>query len=219
MKFIRLVAWGLIAAIVVFVAVRVLTGGPDGAAPSSAPSSSSSSSQAADAVPGTLPGGPFVLTSHTGAIVSDSDFRGRYMLVYFGYSACPDVCPLELQKMTAALLDLEAEGLDTTPLQPLFISFDPERDTPQELAGFVPQFHPRLIGLTGTVEAVTKAAKAYKIYFRKLESAGAAGYLMDHSSVVFLMGPDGGYRAIFTSRDTPQTMAESLRPLLKATAP
>ena len=95
------------------------------------------------------PGGPFTLISHRGDQVSDTDFRGKYMLIYFGYSYCPDVCPLELQKLTSSLLELEKQGYDISPLQPLFISIDPARDTPEALADYVSLFHDSLIGLSG----------------------------------------------------------------------
>lgn len=200
MKIIRLVAWALVAVLVVLIGVRLLTGAPE---------------PAKTDLGAATPGGAFTLTSHTGATVSDTDFRGRYMLVYFGYSACPDVCPLELQKLTSALLNLEEEGYDTTPIQPIFISVDPERDSPEELAGYVPQFHPRLIGLTGTPEAIAELAKGYRVYYRKVDTGSAMGYLMDHLSVIFLMGKDGQYERLFTSRDTPESIEEGLKPLLE----
>lgn len=161
------------------------------------------------------PGGPFVLTAHTGETVSNNDFKGRYMLIYFGYSFCPDVCPIELAKMTAALQQLEAEGYDTTPLQPLFITVDPERDTVEALASYVVDFHPRLIALTGTPEEIAAVADSYKVYYKKREQEGVEGYLMDHQSVIFAMGPDGGFQRLFSSRNTPAEIAEALKPVLK----
>jgi protein SCO1/2 len=165
------------------------------------------------------PGGPFTLTAHTGETVSDTDFRGRYMLIYFGYSYCPDVCPLELQKLTSSLLTLEAEGYDTSPLQPIFISVDPERDTPEALANYVTLFHESLIGLTGSPEDIAKIARdQFKIYYEKRASEDVDEYLMDHLSVIFMMGPDGGYRRIFTSRDKPENITAALKPLLQKTS-
>lgn len=160
------------------------------------------------------PGGPFTLTSHTGAQVSDTDFLGRYMLVYFGYSFCPDVCPLDLQKMSVALYQLEQEGYDTAPLQPLFISIDPERDTVEELASFVPDFHPSLIALTGSLPEIEAAARAYKVYFAKREQPGSDDYLMDHSAIIFVMDPEGNYVRLFSSRDKPSDIADALRSVL-----
>ena len=163
----------------------------------------------------TAPGGPFELTGHTGEKVSNTDFLGRYMLVYFGYSFCPDVCPLDLHKMSVALHSLEEDGYDTTPIQPLFISIDPERDTVAELAGFMPDFHPRLLGLTGTVEEITAVAKNYKIYFAKREQPGTTDYLMDHQALIFVMDPAGNFVRLFSSRDKPDDIAKSLASVLE----
>lgn len=193
MKVIRLVAWIAVVAVGIYILATRYMGTEEAAKG---------------------PGGPFVLTSHTGETVSNRDFRGRYMLIYFGYSFCPDVCPIELAKMTAALSMLESEGFDTTPLQPLFISVDPERDTVEALADYVVDFHPRLIGLTGTEAEVAAAAKAYRVYYKKRVQEGVEGYLMDHQSVIFVMGPDGEYQRIFTSRNTPADMATALKPVL-----
>ncbi len=161
------------------------------------------------------PGGPFTLTAHTGEKISDTDFLGQYMLVYFGYSFCPDVCPLDLQKLSVALYSLEKQGYDTTPIQPLFISIDPERDTVEELAGFLPDFHPRMLGLTGTLEEITAVARNYKVYFAKREQPGTTDYLMDHQAVIFVMGPDGNYVRLFSSRDKPDDIAQSLASVLE----
>lgn len=160
------------------------------------------------------PGGPFVLTSHTGEKVSNEDFLGRYMLVYFGYSFCPDVCPLDLQKLSVALYSLEQEGYDTTPVQPLFITIDPERDTVEEMAGFLTDFHPRLIGLTGTLDEITAAAREYKVYFAKREQEGTDDYLMDHSAYIFVMSPEGEFMRLFSTRDKPTDIAQALAPVL-----
>ena len=157
------------------------------------------------------PGGPFVLTAHTGETISDRDFEGRYMLIYFGYSSCPDVCPVDLAKMTVALSTLEAEGYDTTPLQPIFISVDPERDTVEALAEFMVDYHPRMLALTGTVAEIAAVANEYKIYYRKRIVEGMDGYLVDHQNVVFVMGKDGQFERIFSSRTTPAAMVNTLR--------
>ena len=160
------------------------------------------------------PGGDFTLTSHTGAEVSNADYDGRYMLIYFGYSFCPDVCPLDLQKMSAALYQLEEEGYDTSPIQPIFITIDPERDTVEELANFMPDFHPRLIGLTGTVDEIADVARKYKVYYAKREQPGTDSYLMDHQAYQFVMGPDGEFLRIFSSRDKPDDIAQAFQPVL-----
>jgi protein SCO1/2 len=155
-------------------------------------------------------GGPFTLTNHLGKQVTDADFSGRYMLVYFGYSFCPDVCPTELQTMGRAL-DRLGKGADK--ITPVFISIDPARDGPSELAAYVKAFHPRMVGLTGTAAGIAAAAKAYKVYYRKAPGSerGPMDYLMDHSSFIYLMGPDGKFRAFFRSRLTPDALAKDLR--------
>ena len=137
------------------------------------------------------------------------------MLVYFGYSFCPDVCPLDLQKMSVALYQLEQDGYDTSPVQPLFITIDPERDTVEELATFVPDFHPRLIALTGSLPEIEAVAREYKIYFAKRQQPGTDDYLMDHTAIIYVMNPDGQYVRLFSSKDKPADIADSLRPVLE----
>ncbi len=138
-----------------------------------------------------LVGGPFTLVDHTGKTVTDKDYRGRYMLVFFGFTNCPDVCPTGLQVISAALDEV---GAKADKVVPILISVDYERDTPQQLAGYVPSFHPRLVGLTGTQEQVTGAIKAYRGYARKVEDPkSTAGYTYDHTALVYLMDPKGGY--------------------------
>lgn len=161
------------------------------------------------------PGGPFTLTAHTGDKVSDTDFLGRYMLVYFGYSYCPDVCRIELHKLSTALKLLEDEGYDLSPIQPLFISVDPERDTVAELADYVLDYHPSLIALRGSLEETADVAKKYRVYYAKREQEGMDSYLMDHQSYIFVMEKDGKYNRLFTARDTPQDIADVLKPVLQ----
>lgn len=164
------------------------------------------------------PGGPFTLTAHTGEKKSDTDFLGRYMMVYFGYSYCPDVCRIELHKLTVALNILEEEGYDLSPIQTLFISVDPERDTVEELADYVLDYHPSLIALRGSPEEIADVAAKYRVYYAKREQEGIDGYLMDHQSYVFVMDKDGKYNRLFTARDTPQDIAEVFKPVLQKTA-
>jgi protein SCO1/2 len=138
-----------------------------------------------------LVGGPFTMTDQDGRQVTDKDFLGKYMLVFFGYTYCPDVCPTELQVMTAALDQL---GPEADKIQPIFVSIDPARDTPAVLKSYVANFGPRLIGLTGTPDQVAGIAKAYRVYYAKAGNASSAtDYLMDHSSIIYLMGPDGRF--------------------------
>jgi cytochrome oxidase Cu insertion factor (SCO1/SenC/PrrC family) len=159
-----------------------------------------------------LVGGPFTLTDQDGRRVTDQDFRGKFMLVYFGFTYCPDVCPTALQVMAAALDKLGPKGERVTPV---LISVDPERDTPAQLSRYVKSFHPRLVGLTGSPQEVEAAAKAYRVYVKKVpDPKSTAGYTMDHTSIVYVMGPDGQYLAHFTHATSPDVMAEGLARLL-----
>jgi len=204
MKAVRLFAWVALALVVFAVSLRFFN------TPENKPQSGR---ELVDASAG--PGGPFTLTSHQDKRVSDSDFRGKYMLVYFGYSYCPDVCRIELHKLSTAFSILEKEGYDLTPLAPIFITVDPERDTVAELADYMLDFYPGFIALTGTPEEISNVAKEYKIYYKKREQEGIDGYLMDHQSYVFVMDPDGAFNRIFSSRDTPQDIADALKPVLE----
>jgi protein SCO1/2 len=148
-------------------------------------------------------GGPFALVDQTGAPVTEESWPGRHLLIYFGYAFCPDVCPTELARMAAAIDLLGEEG---GAVQPIFITVDPARDTPEVLAGYVPLFHPRLVGLTGSAEQVAEAARVFRVYYAKAEGGGTTDYLMEHMSFIYLMGPDGANEEIFR----PGTSAEDL---------
>jgi cytochrome oxidase Cu insertion factor (SCO1/SenC/PrrC family) len=124
---------------------------------------------AATATGTALIGGPFTLVNQDGKTVTEKDFLGRYMLVFFGYTYCPDICPTELQVMTAAL---EQMGEDAKKIQPVFVSIDPERDTPEVVKSYVENFGSGLVGLTGAPEQVAQAAKAYRVYYAKAAEAG-----------------------------------------------
>ena len=158
-------------------------------------------------------GGPFALTDQSGHPVTDQTFRGKWMLVYFGYTFCPDVCPTELQAVANAL---DALGPEATKIAPLFITSDPARDTVQAMAGYVKLFDPRLIGLTGTEAEIARVAREYRVYYAKVQPKDRADYLMDHSSFLYLMGPDGSFRAIFHPGISPQDLANSLRAKMAA---
>lgn len=158
-------------------------------------------------------GGPFTLVEHTGQTVSDTDFHGKYLIVYFGYTYCPDVCPTALQVIANAL---DALGPDATAVQPLFITVDPQRDTVAVLADYVAAFHPRLIGLTGTAEQVAEVEKAYRVYAAKAPTAQEdEPYLMDHSTFTYLMGPDGRYLTTFFQNTSAQKMAQTIKEIIR----
>jgi cytochrome oxidase Cu insertion factor (SCO1/SenC/PrrC family) len=154
-----------------------------------------------------LIGGPFTLTDQHGARVTEQDFAGRFMLVYFGYTFCPDVCPTSLTVMAAALDELPDAQADQ--VVPILITVDPARDTVEQLAAYAPLFHPRLVALTGSEEEVREAARAYRVYYHVPEEDGDA-YLVDHSTFVYLMGPDGSYRTHFGIDAAPEAMAEAI---------
>lgn len=156
-------------------------------------------------------GGPFALTDHTGKARTDADFRGKFMLVYFGFTYCPDVCPTDLQAMGLAVDQLGAAGEAVTPI---FITVDPERDTAEHLADYVPMFHPRMIGLTGDAHAIREAARAYKVYFAKAALAGGSDYTVDHSAFIYLMDRNGAYLGFFPPGTSADRLAETMRPLL-----
>ena len=157
-------------------------------------------------------GGPFTLVNEKGETVTEADFRGKFMLIYFGFTFCPDVCPTELQVMASAIEALGARGEN---IAPVFITIDPERDTPDVMARYVALFHPRLTGLTGTPEQVGAAAKAWHVFYRKVADDGSSeDYTMDHSSIVFLMGPDGEYLKLFAPGTSPDKMAEGIAEFL-----
>jgi len=155
-------------------------------------------------------GGAFTLVDHDGRTVTDADYRGRYTLIFFGYTYCPDVCPTTMQNISDAM---DLLGASADQVQPLFVSVDPERDTAEVLKSFVGNFHPRMIGLTGSAEQLAAVAKAYKVYFQKVQEEGAADdeYLMNHSSIVYLMDPDGEFVAHFTHGTTSDDMAAGIR--------
>jgi protein SCO1/2 len=152
-------------------------------------------------------GGPFSLVDQTGRAVTERDYAGGWMLVYFGYSFCPDVCPTELGTMAAAI---DALGLAADRVTPVFITVDPQRDTPAALADYVARFHPRMQGLTGTPEQVADAARRYRVYYAKAQRPDMTDYLMDHSSFIYLVGPDAKVRSLFRPEQRPEDIAAAI---------
>jgi protein SCO1/2 len=153
-------------------------------------------------------GGPFALTDHTGRTRTDAEFRGKLLLVYFGYTGCPDVCPTDLQEIALALQRIGAAG---ETVQPLFISVDPDRDTPDVLARYVELFHPRLIGLTGAPEQIRAVALAYKVYYARHAAPGGGDYTVDHTGFIYLMDRDGEYLGFFPPGTPADRLAEVIR--------
>lgn len=156
-----------------------------------------------------LIGGPFELVGKGGKTVTDKDFRGRYMLVFFGFTHCPDICPAELQVMSTALDEL---GDKADKVVPIFITVDPERDTPEAVEAYVANFGPNFVGLTGSPEAIAKAAKEYRVTYQKFQEEGAGdNYSVDHSALLYLMGPDGTFLTHVPYGTSPGKLAETLR--------
>lgn len=147
-------------------------------------------------------GGPFTLTDQDGAKRSWSDFKGRYRLVYFGYSYCPDVCPVDLQRIAQGFRQFEKQAPDrAAKVQPIFITLDPERDTPEVVKNYVSAFHPKLIGLTGTPEEIAAVAKQFVVVYMKERPQGSTDYLVSHSRTPYLFDPDGAPIALIPVDD------------------
>ena len=156
-------------------------------------------------------GGPFALVDQNGRTVRDSDFAGRYRLVYFGYSYCPDVCPTDLQSIGQAMRQFEkSDPGRAAEVQPIFITVDPERDTPPVLKAYVAAFHPRLIGLTGTVDQIAAVKKEFGIYSEKRPTGVGTDYFVDHSRLALLMGRQGEPIALLPQEQGAKAIADSL---------
>ncbi|CAA6663651.1 unnamed protein product [Spirodela intermedia] len=152
-------------------------------------------------------GGPFKLIDHDGKPVTEKDFVGKWTLIYFGFTHCPDICPDELQKLAAAVDKIKSvAGIE---IVPIFISVDPERDTVEQINDYVKEFHPNLIGLTGTNEAVREAARAYRVYYMKTEEEGS-DYLVDHSIVMYLMNPKMEFTKFFGKNYDVDALSEGI---------
>ena len=159
-------------------------------------------------------GGPFSLTAHDGRRVTDQTFRGKWLLVYFGYTHCPDVCPTTLADIAELLDQL---GPLAEKVQPLFVTIDPERDSAKAVGEFVSVFDRRIVGLTGTSTEIAAVAKQYRVYYKKLPAEeGSDNYLMEHSSFIYVMGPDGKYVTLLSPQQgqKPDQMQSELRKLI-----
>ena len=157
-------------------------------------------------------GGPFTLVSETGTTVTEADVFTKPSLVYFGYTFCPDICPFDAARNADAVDILTELGYD---VQPVFISIDPARDTPERLAEFTDFMHPDMIGLTGSEEQVRAASQAYKTYYRK-QDGDDEFYLVDHSTFTYLVLPEQGFVEFFRRETTPEEMAETTSCFIEA---
>jgi protein SCO1/2 len=157
-------------------------------------------------------GGPFELVDTHGAVRSDSEFRGRYMLVFFGYTHCPDVCPTTLFDLTQALEQL---GAAADKIQPIFITIDPLRDTPDAIGAYLENFHPAFIGLTGTRQQLAAVERLYAVYAKAAGPEAKDGaYLVDHTALAYLMGPDGKFRTFIAPGGGPDGVLKKVKPFL-----
>jgi len=201
LKFIRYAAWTAMA-LVGFLGTALLLGWwqVDGAR----------ALKGTQQVAGAPIGGAFNLVDYQGRAVTDADFRGKPMLVFFGFTHCPEVCPTTLFETSNRLAKL---GTDADKLQVLFISVDPERDTPQQLALYLQSFDKRIVGLTGSSEQVDVAVKAYKAYAKKIPTD--SGYMMDHSSSVYVMKANGAFRTMIDYHEEEAPALAKMRMVLK----
>lgn len=160
-------------------------------------------------------GGPFSLVDENGVRRTEKDFLGKFMMVYFGFTFCPDICPIELTKMGEVMKHLEssAEFKDIIPLiQPIFISVDPKRDTLSAIKEYTKEFHPKLLGMTGTKEEIAKVAKSYRVYFSMSDDDEKTDdYLVDHSIFIYLMGPDGQLMDYYGQQLTSEQIINSIQ--------
>jgi cytochrome oxidase Cu insertion factor (SCO1/SenC/PrrC family) len=157
-------------------------------------------------------GGPFELVDQNGTTRTDADFSGSYMLMYFGFTHCPDTCPTALLKMAQALEALgELDAAKAERVVPMFVSVDPERDTPEALRSYAENFHPRLVALTGAPRELDRLGRAYGVFFAKVPTGDPGEYLMDHTSFVYLIGPEGKYVRHFESDVSVDDLVGALR--------
>jgi protein SCO1/2 len=152
-------------------------------------------------------GGPFTLTNQDGQHVTDKDFAGRFQLIYFGYTFCPDVCPTELNTMSLALQQIGSR----VRIVPIFITIDPARDTPETLKAYLSSFGSDFVGLTGSDDEIAAVAKEYRVYYKKSDNGDDPNYGMDHTSLLYLMAPDGKLVALFRTGTTPEEIAAGIK--------
>eukprot|EP00291_Cryptomonas_curvata_P002149 CAMPEP_0172194992 /NCGR_PEP_ID=MMETSP1050-20130122/25927_1 /TAXON_ID=233186 /ORGANISM="Cryptomonas curvata, Strain CCAP979/52" /LENGTH=265 /DNA_ID=CAMNT_0012870939 /DNA_START=9 /DNA_END=806 /DNA_ORIENTATION=- len=153
-------------------------------------------------------GGPFQLVDHNKKAVSESDFKGRWLFIYFGFTYCPDICPNELMRMKEVLSLLDSNSSLNPKVEPIFITIDPARDGPEQLKTYLGDWHPRLIGLTGTQEQIDDVCKKYRVYYSKAQlGPDPMDYLIDHSVLFYLVDPDGQFVDYFAKNSTPQEIA------------
>lgn len=213
----RLIRWATFAAIAVLVfgvaVVEFIPGIHGFVRPASDDTASALTGDTVAVPAGVAIGDPFKLTNDKGYAVTDGDYRGRWMLVFFGYTNCPDECPLTLQKMATALKDL---GPLADKIVPLFITVDSTRDTPSRLASYLENFDTRISGLTGPEEQIAAVAKAYRVYYSPAQNEQSGADLVSHSTFLYLMNPSGKLTALFSQDVTADKLTAALRARLSA---
>lgn len=168
------------------------------------------------AMPGIALGGPFTLVNQSGENVTEKNFEGDYKLIYFGFTYCPAICPTELQKISQVMKSVSEE--DAARIQPLFITLDPERDTVDVMREYVALFHPKLVGLTGTVAQIEDVKASYKVFSSRVETEEGNDYSVDHSSFIYFMSPEGTVLGIYRMEDDADFITNEVRDLLKASS-
>lgn len=217
MRALRVIRWSAFAGIVLLLAAIAVFKFAPGMREFVSPRSDGAVSASAEdtvSVPAGVPiGGPFKLTDEKGRLVTDADYRGRWMLVFFGYTNCPDECPLTLQKMATTLQEL---GPLADRIAPLFITVDPRRDTPEKLASYLANFDTRITGLTGSDEQIAAVAKAYRVYYEPGQHEQSGADLVNHSTFLYLMSPSGKLNALFSQDVTAEKLTAALRTRLSS---
>jgi cytochrome oxidase Cu insertion factor (SCO1/SenC/PrrC family) len=161
----------------------------------------------------TLIGGPWQLVNHKGVTQSHEDYKGNWLLIYFGFTHCPDICPDEIEKMCKVVQMLQADKDHKEPIIPLFMSVDPARDTPERVRAYISDFSPQLVGFTGSVEQVAQAAKTFRVYHSQGPGSkdAPADYIVDHTVIIYLMDPEGKFVDYYGQNRTAQEIAEVIR--------
>lgn len=217
MKALRAIRWiGFAGIVLLFVAIGVfefVPGVRELVLPQSGRMAAASAEDTVSVPAGVPIGGPFELIDEKGHPVTNADYRGRWMLVFFGYTNCPDECPLTLQKMATTLQEL---GPRADRIAPLFITVDPVHDTPERLASYLENFDRRIVGLTGSDEQIAAVAKAYRVYYEPSQNEQSGTDLLSHSTFLYLMDPSGKLNALFSQDVTPEKLTAALRTRLSS---